>query len=170
MGTVNDRIREFRLSIGLSQLAFGKRIHIGQTSVSWCEKPGSNVPASTIHAIALEYGVNEQWLLTGEGPQRSESGVSAELYELCNQLLAGEADSFRSALADAIAQLSDEKCEMLADFVLDLAAGIRKEREEKARADPEAEARAEAAEFYRQRLLQKKAAAKSSASGQSESA
>lgn len=64
---MNNRIKELRLYLGLSQEAFGKRIKIQRSSVSKIET-GENSPSDqTISLICKEFNVNEEWLRTGKG-------------------------------------------------------------------------------------------------------
>lgn len=64
---MNNRIKELRLDLGLSQEAFGKQIKIQRSSVSKIET-GENSPSDqTISLICKEFNVNEEWLRTGKG-------------------------------------------------------------------------------------------------------
>lgn len=64
---VNNRIKQLRLDLGLSQEAFGRQIKIQRSSVSKIET-GENSPSDqTISLICKEFNVNENWLRTGEG-------------------------------------------------------------------------------------------------------
>lgn len=67
MITLNERIREVRKCLGLSQSDFAKKVGISQRSVSWGEQPGNNVPDSTIKSLCIVFRINEAWLRTGEG-------------------------------------------------------------------------------------------------------
>ena len=64
---MNNRIKELRLDLGLSQEALGKQIKIGRSSVSKLESGENNPSDQTISLICKEFNVNEDWLRTGEG-------------------------------------------------------------------------------------------------------
>lgn len=64
---MKDRIREVREHFGLSMEKFGSRIGIGKASISLLESGKNNPSVQTITLICREFGVNEQWLRTGEG-------------------------------------------------------------------------------------------------------
>lgn len=66
--TLNERIKELRKSLDLSQKEFAETIGISQRSVSWGEQPGNNVPDNTIKNICMSFGINEEWLRTGKKP------------------------------------------------------------------------------------------------------
>lgn len=65
--TLNERIREVRKYLGLSQKDFAEKVGISQRSVSWGEQPGNNVPDSTIKSLCIVFRISEAWLRTGEG-------------------------------------------------------------------------------------------------------
>ena len=67
MTTLNERIREVRKYLGLSQKDFAEKVGISQRSVSWGEQPGNNVPDSTIKSLCIVFRLSEAWLRTGEG-------------------------------------------------------------------------------------------------------
>ncbi len=64
---MNNRIKELRLDLGLSQESFGKQIKIGRSSVSKIESGENNPSDQTISLICKEFNVNEEWLRTGKG-------------------------------------------------------------------------------------------------------
>lgn len=66
--TLNERIRELRKQLCLSQKDFAEKIGISQRSVSWSEQPNNNVPDSTIKSICMAFSVNEEWLRYGTEP------------------------------------------------------------------------------------------------------
>lgn len=72
MSTLNERIKEVRKDLGLSQKELAERIGISQRSVSWGEQPGNNVPDSTIKALCMAFRIRESWLRTGDGPMYAQ--------------------------------------------------------------------------------------------------
>lgn len=73
---MKDRIREVREHFGLSMEKFGSRIGIGKASISLLESGKNNPSVQTITLICREFGVNEQWLRTGEGEMFEQTRVS----------------------------------------------------------------------------------------------
>lgn len=64
---MNERIKKIRLMNKLNQEEFGNRIGIKRSSVSLLES-GKNSPADrTVKLICQEFGINENWLRTGNG-------------------------------------------------------------------------------------------------------
>lgn len=64
---MKDRIKELRKELGLTQIEFGKRIHISGVSVSTAESGKTKPDNQTIELICREFNVNREWLETGEG-------------------------------------------------------------------------------------------------------
>ena len=73
---MKDRIREVREHFGLSMEKFGSRIGIGKASISLLESGKNNRSVQTITLICREFGVNEQWLRTGEGEMFEQTRAS----------------------------------------------------------------------------------------------
>jgi transcriptional regulator with XRE-family HTH domain len=67
MGTVNDRIKELRLALQISQRQFAKRIFASQSLLDELELSHRNVNDRIIHLISSQFKVNIEWLKTGEG-------------------------------------------------------------------------------------------------------
>lgn len=64
---MNERFKEVRKVLGLTQSEFGKSLGISNTAISKIEKGENNVSESNIISICREFGVNEEWLRTGVG-------------------------------------------------------------------------------------------------------
>lgn len=73
---MNERIKELRLSLGLTLDAFGERIGIGKSSVSKIEKGINGTTDQTIKSICREFNVDEHWLRTGEGDMFQQDSQS----------------------------------------------------------------------------------------------
>lgn len=64
---MNDRIKELRKTLGLSQESFGEKIGITKSSVSGFENGSRNPSEQTIKSICREYNVDYFWLTEGTG-------------------------------------------------------------------------------------------------------
>lgn len=83
---MNERIKQLRKALGLTQAEFGSRISMKQNTVAQIEG-GRNTSKQTIFAICREFGVNEEWLRTGTGEMfntvsDTEMEALAQLYGL----------------------------------------------------------------------------------------
>lgn len=68
--TVNERIKELRISQGLTMEQFGERIGIKRSSISLIESGKNNPSDQTIMLICREFGYNEEWLRDGIEPKK----------------------------------------------------------------------------------------------------
>lgn len=64
---MNERIKQIRKALGLSGEKFGERIGLKRSAISLIETGKTGITDQNILAICREYGVNENWLRTGEG-------------------------------------------------------------------------------------------------------
>ena len=104
---MNDRIKELRKVMNLSQEKFGELLGITKSGVSDIESGRRKVTDQ--HVIMLvNNGVSEEWLRTGNGdmfvPGIKDKQISAMLADV---MKSGE-DSFRHRLVSALARLDDE--------------------------------------------------------------
>ena len=65
--TVNDRVKQVRLAMGLSQAKFCRGIPLTKGHYSEIEMGNRKVNQRTIKLLVSSYGVNEGFLKTGEG-------------------------------------------------------------------------------------------------------
>lgn len=65
--TKNERVKELRNELRLSQAAFGKKIGISQRQVAHIEL-GGNITERNFESICRNFNVNPQWLESGEYP------------------------------------------------------------------------------------------------------
>ncbi len=72
---LNDRIKEIRKVLNMSQKEVAKEMGISQGTVSWSEQPGNNVPESTIKSLCTLFNVNVNYLLYGELPMFVQSNT-----------------------------------------------------------------------------------------------
>ena len=64
---MNERIKELRTFLKLSQEVFASRINITRSSVSKLEKGENNPSEQTITLICKQFNVSEEWLKNGIG-------------------------------------------------------------------------------------------------------
>lgn len=64
---MDKRIKEIRESAGLTQVEFGKKIGLARNTIANYET-GNRIPSNiVINSICREFGINEEWLRTGNG-------------------------------------------------------------------------------------------------------
>lgn len=65
--SINDRIKELRRTLHLSQTAFGEKIGLGRGSIKGLDEKTTTPTTSQIRLICKEYNVNPDWLIHGTG-------------------------------------------------------------------------------------------------------
>lgn len=102
MNTVNERIRELRNAVGMSQTKFGKKIDAAQNYLSNMEKGYRDVTEKIIKLILLQTWngkkVNEDWLRDGDGEMFEELTDKEKLMKYTGMLLRGEDSVIVSAI------------------------------------------------------------------------
>lgn len=114
---MNERIKEIRETLNLSQEAFGERIGVTRASISNMEKGSRNPSEQTIKSICREYNVNYAWLKEGLGDMFSN---------LPDTLLDQVADEYNLDELDKVIvkrymQLSEDKRQVIKEFFKSIA-------------------------------------------------
>ena len=86
--TVNERIRQLRLSLNLSQTDFSKAICVSSGYTAEIENGHRKANDRIIRLIRLTFGVNEAWLKTGAGEMFQSAPVEKRerIISLFNEL------------------------------------------------------------------------------------
>ena len=82
MDTSNDRIKEIRTSLGLSQRQFSKRIYISQSFYGEIELGHQQVTDRIIHLVSTQFNINKEWIKTGNGEMFSSPPPDVKLERL----------------------------------------------------------------------------------------
>lgn len=83
---MNERIKKLRMSLGLTQAEFAKRIGVKRNTVATYEL-GRHTPIDAIATlICREFQVNEEWLRTGEGEMFIEQQATEDSIEIGNRI------------------------------------------------------------------------------------
>jgi transcriptional regulator with XRE-family HTH domain len=115
---MNERIKEVRKSLGLTQDAFGERLGVLGASISSLEKGKSSVTEQTVKLIVSEFGVNETWLRTGAGEMFGDKARAEQL----NAALNREGNEFVRDVIYKMAELSPDQAAAFRDFVFGVVA------------------------------------------------
>ena len=82
---MNQRIKKVRMKVDLTQNAFGEALGISRAAVQKLESGENNPSEQTIRAICEKFGVNRQWLETGDEsiqPYEREPDLETEVRSL----------------------------------------------------------------------------------------
>lgn len=112
---MNRRILQIIKNAQITKTEFARRLNVSQAFVSQICSGSSNPSDRTIADICREFGVNEQWLRTGEGEMLIRLTPSEELAAFTAQLQ--REDSFRRRVVAALATLEPETWDQIERFL-----------------------------------------------------
>ena len=105
---MKERIKLIRNIIGISQSKFANSLLISRSAVCKMESGENEPSAQTIELICSRFGVNENWLRTGEGEMFIAQTKNEQIARMmADAQLAGE-DSFKYRFLAAISEYTDE--------------------------------------------------------------
>lgn len=126
---LNERIKQIRIKLGLSQDEFGRRLGVTRGAITNIELNKVDPKPLFVDLICREFGVNEIWLRTGEGEMFDPVTPDEELADFFGNILAGEPD-FKRRFIYALSRLSSEQWEMLEKVATQLVADMQKESDD----------------------------------------
>jgi transcriptional regulator with XRE-family HTH domain len=109
---MNDRVREIRSTLGLTQKEFGKKLAIAQSYLTNIETGKREVTEKIQKLICLQFNVNEQWLKTGNGEMfvEDDNTLLAQLSKQYNL------DDFSRRFVETFIKLPDAQRKAVTDF------------------------------------------------------
>ena len=119
--TQGDRIKLIRKDAGLTLEKFGERLGVGKTAISKLENNERSLTDQMAKSIYREYGVNEEWLKTGEGEMFEPRTRSEIIAQFAGELMKEEDSSFRKQLVEVLAELNLQEWELLEGIAKKLA-------------------------------------------------
>ena len=111
---MQERIKELRKALGLTQQKFADAIGVRQNTVAQYEM-GRNPPTDTvINLICREFNVNAEWLKNGTEPMFLPKSRNEELLDYATKVAEGNPNSIQAQILTVMARLTDEQWEVLA--------------------------------------------------------
>lgn len=124
---MKDRIAKVRKNAGLSQAEMADKLGLSRNFISLVEN-GNRIPSDrTIADVCRIFGVNDEWLRTGEGEMLKTVKRSDAIADFIGDIMRGEGDDFRCRLIAVLARLDVSEWELLEKMALKLAAEAKKE-------------------------------------------
>lgn len=117
---MQDRIKLLRKELNLTQEKFGERLGMKKNSISQIENGVNSLTEQLLVSICREYGVNENWLRTGEGKMFVSLNRTQQIAQFTADLFKGEKDSFKERLLLALAKLNEDEWKVLEKIATDL--------------------------------------------------
>lgn len=117
VNNVNERIKQLRKRLKLTQTEFGEQIGVKGNTITGYEKGIRNPTDAIILSICREFNVDEEWLRTGEGEMFVIQSNEEEIAAFLGAVLAEEGETYKKQLILALANLSDEGWRGLKEFL-----------------------------------------------------
>ena len=119
---MNERFKELRKALGLTQSEFGKILGLSTSGVSEIEAGPRKVTEQ--HLIMLSNYkkkiINIEWLRTGDGEMFVKMDREAELMTWAGSVLGSVDDSFKKRFVKMLSELDDRDWETLEKIALKL--------------------------------------------------
>ena len=87
---MNNRIKELRKQLGLTQQEFADRLKLKRNTIATYEMGKATPSNRTISDICEAYNVNREWLETGKGDMFQKLDKKSELSAFFKKALSGE--------------------------------------------------------------------------------
>lgn len=117
---MNERIKQLRACINLTQAQFAERLNLSRNYIAVIEIGQREPSDRTILDICREFGVSESWLRDGVGPMFPPSTREEEIAKFIGEALRDEPGSFKLRLISALSKLDAEAWEALEHFAAQL--------------------------------------------------
>lgn len=113
--TINERFKEIRKQLKLSQDSYGETIGIKRSGISSIELGNRSVSERHIKLLEAEFNINGDWLRTGEGDMFITDAQTKRAY-LMGKYLA-ENDPFKQKVIDFFLSATPEEWKLLERFI-----------------------------------------------------
>ena len=106
---MKNRIKAIRKNAGMTQQQFANRIGVSRNTIATYETSVRVPIEAVLLSIWREFGVNEEWLRTGEGEMYIDITPDLELSRWFGQLLREEDNSFQKKFLLMLSKLTEEE-------------------------------------------------------------
>ena len=113
---VNMRVKWIRKYNRLTQEQFAKRLRVTQQTICQWETKARKLAPSVIGHICTEFGVNEDWLTTGEGSPWKKQTVKTEtdsardfVGSVCKRIFESLPPDIQNAFLDVFQEVVEER-------------------------------------------------------------
>lgn len=138
---MHNRFKELRTKhlkergINLTQKDFADKFELSENYV-WMIEKGTRIPADrTIRDICREFGVNEDWLRSGNGDPFITLSREAQITKFVGEAMRGEAPTDQQRFLNALLGATPEELHAIANFAKRLAAEYAAEKENEKKGD-----------------------------------
>lgn len=114
---MNERFKEIRLSLKLTQEEYGDKIGIkSRAHISALESGKRTITDRIISDVCREFNVNEDWLRSGVGDMFNKLSKAELVADVVGNILKSD-DEFIQNVFIALGQMSSDEWDKVKDFV-----------------------------------------------------
>lgn len=117
---MQSRIKSLRKKLNLTQEEFGKRLGMKKNSISQIENGVNSLTEQLLVSICREFGINENWLRTGDGEMFVDVPVEDEYFKAATQI-SKSGDKFAMQAIIEYWKLDDVSKQVLRDYIYKIA-------------------------------------------------
>ena len=122
--TIGERMRDARKAKGLTQATLAEKVRLKRNTIANYETNNIEPSERSVLDICAVLGINEKWLLTGEGEMLRQLSEDEELELIFDQIHMSTGQTIR-AIIRTYWKLPDNAKEAVRKFILDAAAQIK---------------------------------------------
>lgn len=132
--TQGERVKMVRKKSQLTMEQFGERIgNVSKSTISNIENGNRNLTDLMLKSICSEFGINEEWLRTGDGDMPQKLSEEEEIADLVSDVLEnGKNNEFYGIILEIIRtynELSPGSQEVIKNFSKKLGENLNKKKE-----------------------------------------
>lgn len=106
--SINDRIKQLRKSLNLSQTDFGKKLGVSRDVINNLDRSVVDPKPLILEHICSVYNVNPDWLMHGTGEMFLERDSGDEIAEFLSSLLDDDDTSIRKRFILALSKFDGD--------------------------------------------------------------
>ena len=130
MYKINERIKELRKALDLSQTEFGEALHVSRGVINNIDRSLVEPKPLFLDSIITTFNVNPGWLLDGNGEMFRELSRNEKVAAFIGEALADERDNFRLSMIELLADLEPEDWAYLEKLARRLANKLNTKKED----------------------------------------
>lgn len=127
---MNQRIKAIRKDQKMTQVEFGKRLHLSKNYLSNIETGLYPISDKFISEICRTFHVNENWLRANEGDMYMEMSEEEEIADIAARMFKDDGSEYRKLLIEAVMEVPEENLKACVEFFQTVAEMCKKKNEQ----------------------------------------